>query len=126
MGGGRATALTLATLGRFRSIVRLLLLHGADQTLRMRRDNKLPMAVSAMRGDEEVLRLLIEFGPPVEFYAESLHSAVEGNHEHIVELLLKSDLEVNISGIECQKALEFARDKGFEGITRIISAYVQP
>lgn len=88
------TAFIIASYKRHKEIVRLLLQNGADMNARNKMDNN-ALWNASWRGHEEIVWLLLQNGADVnaqteaEGYGSALQATIAGEHEQIVQLLLR-------------------------------------
>ena len=88
-----------------------------------------PLQIAAHKGNEAVVRLLLDHGANVDqrsVHASTLDYAVEGGHECIVRLLLERGAKITIEaanpyyGLRGLSTLVLAARVGYAGITRLV------
>lgn len=79
---------------------------------------------SAEAGDTQTLRNLLQHHPGLSraeyFYTHPIHFAVRSGHLETVQLLLDAGVDPEWNGYHHGSLIEMARDRGYEGIARIL------
>uniref|UniRef100_A0A7S4B3E1 J domain-containing protein n=1 Tax=Chrysotila carterae TaxID=13221 RepID=A0A7S4B3E1_CHRCT len=110
------SALHLAAIAGRALIVRELLERGA-LALEKNRDLMSPLQLACVdeaQGNGEVIRLLVEFGAPVDakcWDTTPLQAAAASGHYWAVQVLLELGADVNLINGSCMGALDYARDQ---------------
>ena len=101
--GSRDSALIGAATNGHRSIVNLLIAHGADVNLSHYYKGS-PLHMAAQHGHETVCRILLDAGADVNkltrlYKTSALYRAVESNHTEVAQLLIQRGADVNTPAV---------------------------
>lgn len=90
----------------------------------VRRHYENPLASAAGSGHESVVRMLLNWGAPVDDYGTDrgnpLHVACRAGHEQIVRILLEKGADVNALDQWGNSALQVALDSGYDNIVQML------
>lgn len=121
----RYTLLLPSTCCGDEKLVRLLIKHGANVNFRSKL-GMTPIYLASQHGAYSLVQLLIENGVNIDIASTDevksplLESTIQG-HDLIVSALIKAGGDVNIKDVEGKTALDYAREKGFENIIKILN-----
>lgn len=116
------TPLSIAVNEENIDTVRLLLVHGADPN---HLANSTPMLHSAISdGNEGIAKLLFQYGADPdavdEYGINALQLAAQANYKELLELIMRSDTDINQSGKSGWSALMFAADAGHTDMVSLL------